>query len=210
MYDDVQRRGSLSDALSIWRKIPTTNKRRVRVRRIFKGNGTTNERSARVRRVWRTTNKRSVRVRRKCPRTTNKRTPEHSHRTSPCGTAAQELVLLYFPSGLFVYSWISRRFVFSVTSVRPILFSRHAINRPLQTTKYEKEKCTSATPRHSIAHSQRTRDEGHERTRTGKTRREQPRTWTGAVVIATRSEGEGSWNAIKAVDTARPPRVIAG
>ena len=71
------------------------------MRRIFKGNGTTNERSARVRRVWRTTNKRSVRVRRKCPRTTNKRTPEHSHRTSPCGTAAQELVLLYFPSGLF-------------------------------------------------------------------------------------------------------------
>ena len=128
------------DAFSIWRKIPTTNKRRVRVRRIFKGNGTTNERSARVRRVWRTTNERSVRVRRKCPRTTNKRTPEHSHRTSPCGTAAQELVLLYFPSGLFVYSWISRRFVFSVTSVRPILFSRHAINRPLQTAKYEKEK----------------------------------------------------------------------
>jgi hypothetical protein len=153
MMSDAQERctviivESISVGISIWRKIPTTNKRRVRVRRIFKGNGTTNERSARVRRVWRTTNKRSVRVRRKCPRTTNKRTPEHSHRTSPCGTAAQELVLLYFPSGLFVYSWISRRFVFSVTSVRPILFSRHAINRPLQTTKYEKEKCTSATPR---------------------------------------------------------------
>ena len=94
--------------------------------------------------------------------------PRASHRTSPCGTAAQELVLLYFPSGLFVYSWISRRFVFSVTSVRPILLSRHAINRPLQTAKYEKEKCTSATPRHAIAHPQSTRDEGHERTRTGK------------------------------------------
>ena len=126
-------------ACSIWRKIPTTNKRRVHRRAICYRTRITNKRSARVRRVWRTTNKRSVRVRRKCPRTTNERTPEHSHRTSPCGTA-QELVLLHFPSGLFVYSWISRRFVFSVTSVRPILFSRHAINRPLQTAKYEKEK----------------------------------------------------------------------
>ena len=47
---------------------------------------------------------------------------------------------LYFLLGLFVFSLISRRFVFSVTSVRPFLFSRHVINQPFQTVKCEKEK----------------------------------------------------------------------
>ena len=43
--------------------------------------------------------------------------------------------------------------------------------------------------------------------RQAQTRRAQPRPWTGAVVIATRSEGEGSWNAIKSIPR---DRVIAG
>ena len=43
--------------------------------------------------------------------------------------------------------------------------------------------------------------------RQARTRRAQPRPWTGAVVIATRSEGEGSWNAIKSIPR---DRVIAG
>ena len=43
--------------------------------------------------------------------------------------------------------------------------------------------------------------------RQAQTRRAQPRPWTGAVVIATRSEGEGSWNTIKSIPR---DRVIAG
>ena len=45
-----------------------------------------------------------------------------------CGAAwRRSWCCLYFPSGLFVFSWILRRFVFSGTFVRPFLFSRNAM-----------------------------------------------------------------------------------
>ena len=53
--------------------------------------------------------------------------PKNPALNSLCSSLAGSWCCLYFPSGLFVFSWISRRFVFSVTFVRPFLFSRHVI-----------------------------------------------------------------------------------